>query len=169
DREVNFKLLSQKSSYWGSSLRGIGEVYDILVKDVPLGVHKITVKADDYPEVTTNYAITSSKENILELKNSMSGFGMIEGQVFYKTLDNPVINHKVYMPTIKSIVGNRVVKTDKDGKFWFTTLIPGEYEIKASFAENLKLNNSMIKVKEGEVTKVQVILNVKLPGMRTKY
>jgi hypothetical protein len=27
----------------------------------------------------------------------------------------------------------------------------------------------MIKVKEGEVTKIQVILNVKLPGTKTKY
>jgi hypothetical protein len=89
--------------------------------------------------------------------------------VFYKTLDNPVIKHPIYMPTLKSLNNNFKVLTDADGKFYFTNLVPGEYELKASFFENLDLNNAMIKVKEGEITKVQVILNVKLPLTKTKY
>ena len=73
------------------------------------------------------------------------------------------------MPTINSVVNLKKVKTDEKGNFWFTTLLPGEYELKASFAEDLTLSNSMIKVREGEVTKIQVILNVKLPSTKTKY
>lgn len=169
DKDVAFQLIPHKTSQWGATTGKSGEVYHILVKNVPSGVHKITVRADDYPEVNTTFGVTNTKENVLEMTNCMTGFGIIEGQVFYKTLDNPVINHKVHMPTIKSVVGARDAKTDKEGKFYFTTLVPGEYEIKASFAENLELNNAMIKVKEGETTKVQVILNVKLPGMKTKY
>jgi uncharacterized caspase-like protein len=169
DAETAFQLIPVKTSYWGASMGKSGEVYHILVKGVGMGVHKVTIKADDYPEVNTTFAVTDNQENILEMTNCMSGFGLVEGQVFYKTLDNPVINHKVYFPTINSVVGSRDAKTDKNGKFWFTTLVPGEYEIIASRAENLELNNSKIVVKEGEVTKVQVILNVKLPGMKTKY
>ncbi|NBU99527.1 MAG: carboxypeptidase regulatory-like domain-containing protein, partial [Spirochaetia bacterium] len=120
-------------------------------------------------EVVTTFAVLENKENTLELTNSMTGFGVIQGQVFYKTLDNPVSNHPIYMPTINSVVNLKKVKTDEKGNFLFTALLPGEYEIKASFAEELALSNSMITVKEGETTKIQIILNVKLPSTKTKY
>jgi hypothetical protein len=173
DKEVNFTVTANKSDYWGSQSKAgrliQGEVYSIVVKNLGAGVHKITVRADDYPEINSNFAITNSKENILDITACMSGVGAIEGQVFYKTLDNPVIKHPIYMPTLKSLNNNFKVLTDADGKFYFTNLVPGEYELKASFFENLDLNNAMIKVKEGEITKVQVILNVKLPLTKTKY
>jgi hypothetical protein len=173
DKEVNFKLIPVKSDYWGSVSRAgrliQGEIYHILVKGVGTGVHKITVKADEYPESISTFAVLQNKENVLELVNAMSGFGVIQGNVFYKTLDNPVMKQSIYMPTIKSVNGVQKVLTDSEGNFWFTNLIPGEYEIKASFAENLELNNSMLTIKEGEVTRVQVILNVKLPLTKTKY
>ena len=147
----------------------IKNYYNIFIKKVPAGVHKIVVQADEYPEVVSTFAVLENKENILEMTNSMTGFGAISGQVFYKTLDNPVTAHPIYMPTINSVVNLKKIKTDEKGNFWFTALLPGEYELKASFAEDLALSNSMIKVKEGEVTKIQVILNVKLPGTKTKY
>jgi hypothetical protein len=169
DAEYPFTTRTVKSDYWGGGTHKKGDVYHLLVKNVPKGVHKITVRADDYPEQNTTFAVTGEKDNVLDLAASMSGFGAIQGQVFFKTLDNPVSRQNIYMPTIKSVNGTQRVQTDKDGNFWFTNLLPGEYEIRASFAENLPLSNSMIKVKEGEITKVQVILNVKLPGTRTKY
>ena len=129
----------------------------------------ITIKADEYPEVVTTFGVLQNKENVLELTNAMTGFGVIQGNVFYKTLDNPVIKQPIYMPTVKSVNGVQKALTDSEGNFWFTNLIPGDYEVKASFAENLELNNSVLKVSEGEVTKVQVILNVKLPLTKTKY
>lgn len=73
------------------------------------------------------------------------------------------------MPTISSVTGIQKLNTDNEGNFWFTNLKPGDYEIKASFAEDLNLNNSMINVREGDVTKVDVILNVKMPSTKTKY
>ncbi len=173
DAEVNFKLITSKSDYWGASSKAgrliPGEVYHILVPKIGMGVHKVTVRADEYPEQSTNFAIVNSKENVLDMSACMSGYGVIEGQVFYKTLDNPVIKHPIYMPTVKSINNTQKALTDSEGKFYFTGLIPGDYELKASFAENLDLNNAIIKVKEGEITKVQVILNVKLPLTKTKY
>lgn len=169
DIEVESSLIPVKSKIWGVTQSGDGEIYNISIKKVPAGVHKIVIQADDYPEVVSTFAILENKENILELNNSITGFGAIMGQVFYKTLDNPVSNHPIFMPTINSVVNLKKVKTDEKGNFWFTTLLPGEYELKASFAEDLALSNSMIKVKEGEVTRIQVILNVKLPGTKTKY
>jgi hypothetical protein len=173
DKEVNFKLIPVKSDYWGSVSRAgrliQGEIYHILVKGVGTGVHKITVKADEYPESISTFAVLQNKENVLELVNAMSGFGVIQGNVFYKTLDNPVMKQSIYMPTVKSVNGVQKVLTDSEGNFWFTNLIPGDYEIKASFAENLELNNSILTIKEGDVTRVQVILNVKLPLTKTKY
>jgi hypothetical protein len=59
--------------------------------------------------------------------------------------------------------------TKKISPFFLPRIFSGDYELKASFAEQLELNNSTIKVKEGEVTKVQVILNVKMPLTKTKY
>jgi len=169
DVAVEASLSTVKSGIWGVSNGKDGEIYNIFIKKVPAGVHKIVVQADEYPEVVSTFAVLENKENILEMTNSMTGFGAISGQVFYKTLDNPVSAHPIYMPTINSVVNLKKIKTDEKGNFWFTALLPGEYELKASFAEDLALSNSMIKVKEGEVTKIQVILNVKLPGTKTKY
>ncbi len=169
DQDVNYNLITVKSDNWGATTTTKGEVYNISLKNVPAGVHKLTVRADDYPEIVTTCAVMNDKETTVDLLNSMSGFGAVQGTVYYKTLDNPVSNHPIYMPTIKSAVGQRKVFTDEKGQFWFTNLIPGEYEVRASFAENLDLSNSMIKVTEGEITKIQVILNVKLPGTKTKY
>ncbi len=173
DKEVNFTTRTIKSDYFGAVSRAgrliAGEVYNMEVKGIGSGVHKLTVRADDYPEQSTTFAIVNYKENIVELSACQSGVGIIEGQVFYKTLDNPVIRHPIYMPTVKSINNNHKALTDSEGKFYFTGLMPGDYELKASFAEDLELNNSVIKVKEGEITKIQVILNVKLPLTKTKY
>ncbi len=169
DTPMSATLIPVKSELWGVANSKSGEIYHISIKKVPAGVHKIVVQADEYPEVVSTFAILENKENILDLTNSLSGFGAIQGQVFYKSLDNPVSNHPIFMPTINSVVNLKKVKTDEKGNFWFTTLLPGEYELKASFAEDLALSNSMIKVKEGEITKIQVILNVKLPGTKTKY
>ncbi len=169
DVEYPFQTKVVKSDFWGGTTIKKGEIYHLLVKNVPKGVHKVTVQADDYPEIVTTFAVTGEKDNVLDLVSSMSGFGAIQGQVFYKTLDNPIQNQPIYMPTIKSVNGTQKVVTDEKGNFWFTNLIPGEYEIRASFAENLELSNSKVKVKEGEITKLQVILNVKLPGTKTKY
>lgn len=146
-----------------------GNVYTITLSRVPAGVHKITVKADDYPEIQETFAVLPNKKNELPINVSMSGFGAIQGKVFYKTLDNPVINQPIFMPTISSVTGIQKLNTDSEGNFWFTNLKPGDYEIKASFAEDLNLNNSMINVREGDVTKVDVILNVKMPSTKTKY
>jgi hypothetical protein len=132
-------------------------------------VHKIVVQADDYPESQTTFAVTGEKENVLDLEMTMSGFGSIHGQVFYKTLDNPIHKHPIYMPTVKSALINPKVQTDEKGNFYFTNLTPGSYELRASFLEKLDLDNSVIKVKEGETLRIQVILNIKLPGTKTKY
>lgn len=169
DIEVESSVIPVKSKIWGVTQKSDGEIYNIAIKKVPAGVHKIVVQADDYPEVVSTFAVLENKENILELTNSITGFGAIMGQVFYKTLDNPVSSHPIFMPTINSVVNLKKVKTDEKGNFWFTSLLPGEYELKASFAEDLELSNSMISVKEGEVKRIQVILNVKLPGTKTKY
>ncbi|MEM7180470.1 MAG: caspase family protein [Spirochaetota bacterium] len=172
-KEYPITLRSRKSKFWGSSSLGgrirYGRVYDIFLKRVPAGVHSITLRADDYPEMTRSFAVLANQKNVLQMTNAMSGFGVIEGRVFYKTLDNPVYRQPIYMPTVKTVNGIHKVKTNRKGYFWFTNLIPGDYEVKASFAESLELNNATIKVTEGKTTKVQVILNTLLPGAKPKY
>lgn len=171
--EYPIKLYSVPSKQWGATRKGgrltPGKIYNIQINKIPAGVHNIVIKADDYPEIQRNFAILPGKTNEMDVFASMSGFGAIQGKVFYKYLDNPIHKQTVYMPTIKGIDNLKKVKTDKQGNFWFTNLIPGSYQLRASFAENLKLHNSDIKVKEGEVTKVQVILNKALLGAKPKY
>lgn len=168
-----FQLETKSSLVWGSYMsqgRIIpGNVYHILLSKVPAGVHQLKVLADDYPEFETAIGVIPNKENEIDLVTSLKNFGAIQGRVFYKTLDNPIQNHPIFMPTIVSTRGVQKVNTDKDGYFYFTNLKPGNYEIRASFAESLKLGNNIIQVKPGEVTKVDIILNVKLSGTKTKY
>lgn len=162
-----------KSDFWGAVSRGgkliPGETCNLLIKSVPAGVYKVTIKADEYPELEASTAVIAGKDNTIDVIASMTGFGAIQGQVFYKTLDNPVIKQPIYMPTVKSINNTQKIYTDDQGRFWFTSLLPGEYEIKPSFLENIPIENSILTIKEGEVTRVQVILNVKLSGTKTKY
>ncbi|MBE7410563.1 MAG: caspase family protein [Leptospiraceae bacterium] len=173
DKEYDYKLSTVKSEFFGSMRRvGIttpGEIYNIHLKKIPAGVQKIVIKADEYPEIQSTVGIQPNKQNEIEVIASMSGYGAIQGNVFYKTLDNPVIKQPIYMPTIKSVNGIQKTFTDKDGNFWFTNLKPGDYEIRASFAEEMKLENSMLNVNEGEVTRVQIILNQRMPSTKTKY
>ncbi|MCC5816365.1 MAG: caspase family protein [Leptospira sp.] len=162
-----------KSNIWGSSMSNgrliPGEIYHVLVKDLPTGIHQVKVLADDYPQFETAVGVLPRQDNIVDMVSSIKGYGAIQGRVFYKSLDNPVSNHPIYMPTIVSTRGVQKVKTDNDGYFHFTNLKAGTYEIRASFAEDLKLENSNIKVTPGEVTKVDIILNVKMPSTKTKY
>ncbi|TGK37938.1 caspase family protein [Leptospira andrefontaineae] len=173
DKEVDKTITTESSNYWGATKRmgklTAGATYTLTVKGVPAGVHKVTIQADDYPEVQKTQAVLPNKRNDLEVVTSMTGYGAIRGKVFYRTLDNPVINQPIFMPTVTSVTGINKLNTDQNGNFWFTNLKPGEYEIKATFAEDLNLNNADIKVREGEVTEVDIILNVKLPSTKTKY
>lgn len=173
DKEYPTTISTVKSDYWGSIKRMgklyPGELYTVLIKDIPAGVQKVTIKADKYPEIQKTAGIIPGKTSEMEIIASMSGYGAIKGKVFYKTLDNPVMNQPIYMPTITSVNGIQKTYTDNDGNFWFTNLKTGEYEIRASFAEPLDLANSMIQVREGEVTEVDIILNVKLKSTKTKY
>jgi hypothetical protein len=165
--------MTVKSNIWGASMsmgRLIpGEVYHVRIKGISTGVHKVQVIADEYPEFETAVGVLPNQDNIVDITSSISGYGAIQGRVFYKTLDNPVYNQPIYMPTIVSTRGVQKVFTDKDGNFSFTNLKEGTYEIRASFAETLNLENSMIIVKPGEVSKVDIILNVKLKSTKTKY
>lgn len=172
-QEFPMQVLTVKSPIWGSYMdkgRVIpGEVYHVRIPGITAGVHKVEVMADDYPKFETAQGVIPNQDNIIDITTSANGLGAIQGRVFYKTLDNPVASHPIYMPTIVSTRGVQKVNTDKDGYFFFTNLKPGSYELKASFMENLKLENSNIVVKPGEVTKVDIILNVKLPSTKTKY
>ncbi|MDZ4727983.1 MAG: caspase family protein [Leptospira sp.] len=166
-------ISTEKSPIWGSTSRMgkiiPGEVYQIKIEKLPAGVHQIEVRADNYPIYKTAAAVIPKQTTTLETVESMDGFGAIQGRIFYKTLDNPIEKHQIYMPTIVSTNQILKVTTDKDGYFWFTNLKPGKYEIRASFMEALKLENSEIIVKPGELTKVEIILNKKMSYSKTKY
>ncbi|GBF51061.1 caspase domain protein [Leptospira ryugenii] len=166
-------ISTEKSSIWGATTRMgkliPGEVYQIKIDKLPAGVHQIEVRADNYPVFKTAAAVIAKQTTTVDINESMDGFGAIQGRVFYKTLDNPIEKHQIYMPTIVSTNQITKVTTDKDGYFWFTNLKPGKYEIRASFMEDLKLENAEIIVKSGEVTKVEIILNKKMSYSKTKY
>jgi uncharacterized caspase-like protein len=173
DNEYPATLKTVSSLDWGATSKNLkpipGEIYQINLKDIPAGVRKVTIKADDYHEYVTSVGITAGQNTELEIQNSIKGTGSIRGRVFYKTLDNPIEKHQVYFPTIVSVDGKQKAITDKDGIFYFTNLKPGKYQMAPSFMENLKIDDTEIVVKEGNTTKVDIILNVKLPSTKTRY
>ncbi|BDA77338.1 hypothetical protein LPTSP3_g02680 [Leptospira kobayashii] len=173
DQEYKSTVTTEKSKIWGAITKNgtlvPGDIYNIKIEKLPAGVHQIEVRADNYPIYKTAAAVIPKQTTNVDVINSMDGYGAIQGRVFYKTLDNPIEKHPIYMPTV--VATNQIFKvtTDKDGYFWFTNLKPGKYEIRASFMEEMKLENSEIIVTPGEVTKVDIILNKKLSYTKTKY
>lgn len=171
--EVPVALTSDKSMNWGSIQRNgqiiPGDVFSIRIDKLPAGVHQIEIRADGYPAYRNATAIVPKETAQMSVTLSLDGMGAIQGRIFYKTLDNPIEKHPIYMPTIVDPNQRAKVTTDKDGYFWFTNLKPGKYEIRASFQEELKLENSEIEVRSGEITKLDIILNKKLSYTKTKY
>lgn len=173
DVEYPVFVSTNKSKVWGATSRNgqilPGDIYSIKIDKLPSGVHQIEVRADNYPIYKTATAVIPKETAVVDAVLSMEGFGAIQGRVFFKTLDNPIEKQPIYMPTVVSTNQIFKVSTDKDGYFYYTNLQPGKYEIRASFMEEMKLENSEIIVKPGEITKVEIILNKKLSYTKTKY
>ncbi|MFN3604927.1 MAG: caspase family protein [Leptonema sp. (in: bacteria)] len=144
-----------------------GKVYKnhaayITITKVPTGVHEVQIEADDYP--VTRKVIGVEKNNVSKelIVVSLSNYGSIQGKVFYKNFEQPLAGQEVWMPTVTGVNLIYKMKTTKEGSFWFLNLPPGNfYQLKVSFLENLDLDNRFLKVKAGEVTKVDVVLNRK--------
>lgn len=173
DQEYSASITTEKSKIWGATTKNgtlvPGDVYLVRIDKLPAGVHQVEIRADQYPVFKTATAVLPKQTVTVDALSSMEGFGAIRGRVFFKTLDNPIERHPIYMPTVVSTNQIFKVTTDKDGMFWYTNLKPGKYEIRASFLEELKLENSEIEVKAGEITNVDIILNKKLSYTKTKY
>ncbi len=140
------------------------KVAKIIVKNVPTGVHEIMLKADGYPIIKKRMGVEKeAKRNRLFVVASLAGYGTIRGKVFFKTFDRPLPKQKIYMPTITQTNQIHSMVSTSDGSFWFLNLPPGRnhYFIKASFAENLPLDNKKLTVQANTTTKVDIVLNRK--------
>lgn len=134
----------------------------IIITKVPTGVHEVQIEADDYPIIRRVIGVEKNKTSKELIVASLNNYGSIQGKVFYKNFEQPLAGHEVWMPTITGVNIIYKMKTTKDGSFWFLNLPPGNYyQLKVSFLENLDLDNRFLKVKAGEITKVDVVLNRK--------
>jgi len=134
----------------------------ISIDNVPTGVHEVTIEADDYPVLRESVGVEKNKENRLLVVASVDGYATIRGKVFRENFDTPVKGHSVWMPTVTGVNQIHKMKTTSDGSFWFLNLPANhEYTLKASFEENLELDNSSFYLKPGEVLKLDVILGKK--------
>lgn len=134
----------------------------LTISGIPAGVHEIQIEADDYPVIKEMVGVEKRTTAKTLVVASLAGYGTIRGKVFYKNFDQPQPGQEVWMPTVTGINLQHKMKTTSDGSFWFLNLPPSSfYNIKASFLENLALDNQKLTVKAGEVTKVDVVLNRK--------
>lgn len=134
----------------------------IIITKVPSGAHEVQIEADDYPIIRKVIGVEKNKTSKELIVASLNNYGSIQGKVFYKNFEQPLAGQEVWMPTITGVNIIYKMKTTKDGSFWFLNLPPGNYyQLKVSFLENLDLDNRFLKVKAGEVTKVDVVLNRK--------
>ena len=173
DKKYLFKQKAVSSKDWGSHQKNgkliKGKILHFYLSELPIGVQKLEIRAEGYPKIEKKVAILPETENEIDIISSLKGFGSIQGKVFYKTLDNPVYNQPIFLPKVSSFKSLQKQKTDKNGTFWFTNLNPDNYEILASFAETIPLENSTINLKEGKVSKISIVLNIKLKSTKTKY
>ncbi len=134
----------------------------VIITKVPVGVHEVRIEAEDYPLIKKVIGVEKGKISKELIVASLKNYGSIQGKVFYKNFEQPLAGLEVWMPTVTGVNLIHKMKTTKDGSFWFLNLPPDNfYQLKVSFLENLDLDNRFLKVKPGEVTKVDVILNRK--------
>ena len=143
-----------------------GKVYKnrvakIMIEGVPTGVHEIVLKADAYPVIKERLGVgKKSKYNQLFIVASLAGYGTIRGKVFLKNFGKPYAKHRIYLPKINQTNQIHSMLSAKDGSFWFLNLTPAkDYYIKASFAENIPLDNKKLDVKANTTTNVDVVLS----------
>ena len=172
-KEMNFKTKTVSSKNWGSYTRNgkiiQGKIFHFQLSKISAGIQNLTIESEGYSKIEKQIAILPNTENEIDIIRSLKDFGSIQGKVFYKTLDNPVQNQTIFMPTITGIGNLQKKKTDKEGRFWFTNLKPEKYEILVSFAESIPLENSEVRVQKGKVARLSVVLKVKLKSIKTKY
>jgi uncharacterized caspase-like protein len=134
----------------------------IEVNGVPGGVHEVEIISEDYPVIKETIGVEGKNVVKKFVVASLRGTGSIQGRVFLKNFEQPLPGQTIWMPTVVGTNQVHKMKSLTDGSFWFMNLPPGNYyEIKASFEENLKLDNQYIKVKDGDVTKVDIVLSQK--------
>jgi len=134
----------------------------LTISGIPAGVHELQVEADDYPVIKEMVGVEKRQVGKKLIVASLAGFGSIQGKVFFKNFEQPLPGQEVWMPTVTTTNQIFKMKTMSDGSFWFLNLPPSNYySIKASFLENLDLDNKQLSVKAGAVTTVDVVLNRK--------
>lgn len=168
-RWIDEKELKQKSeeeipigeySYNGKVFKN--KVAYIEISKIPTGAHEVQIEADDYPVIREVIGVEKNKSSKRLIVASLSNYGSIQGKVFYKNFEQPLPNQEVWMPTVTGTNLIHKMKTTKDGSFWFLNLPPGNYyQLKVSFLENVDLDNKFLKVRAGDVTKVDVVLHKK--------
>ncbi|MBI3395202.1 MAG: caspase family protein [Spirochaetia bacterium] len=135
------------------------KVAKIEVDSIPTGVHEIEIQADDYPVYKEPLGVEEKVPGKTFVVCSLAGLGTIRGKVFLNNFERPQAGRDIWMPSVKGVNINYKMTTTKDGSFWFLNLPPdNDYMIKASFLENLKLDQEKIAVKPGATTKVDVVL-----------
>ena len=174
-RWLNRRQLKRISGYdipMGSYQAGFGRYkYNrmayIQVTGVPTGVHEIEVRADGYPVIKRRLGVEKTKgSNKKLIVASLAGYGTIRGRVFFKNFDTPMRGQQIWMPVVKYPNQNFKMTSLRDGSFWFINLPPADdYFIKASFLENLPLDNKKLTVRSGATTKVDVVLSRRLSGL----
>ncbi len=134
----------------------------IIIEKVPTGVHEVILEAEDYPKIKEMIGVEKGKTAKTLIVASLSNYGSIQGKVFYKNFEQPMPGVEVWMPTVTGVNLVHKMKTTKEGSFWFLNLPPGDYyQLKVSFLESTDLDNRYLKVKAGEVTRVDAVLKIK--------
>jgi uncharacterized caspase-like protein len=140
------------------------QVARIDVSGIPTGVHEIEIIADGYPVINQRLGVErTAQNNKLFVVASLSGFGSIQGKVFFRNFDTPLAGQEIWMPTVVGTNQQHKMRSTSDGSFWFLNLPAGDtYFIKASFLESTPLDNRYLSVEEGKATQVDIVLKERL-------
>lgn len=134
-------------------------IANIRVKNIPTGVHNVTIKSQSYPDTVLKTAIEKNDITVESIAMSRKGKASLIGNVWNGNFESPVSKVKVFIKPPPNFKQPHVT-TDKNGQFKITEMRPGKYKLMVVGKLGLytKTEYKDIRVEKDEVSTADIVL-----------
>jgi len=160
-KQVKYRIRYRRSENWGR----IAKLY---VRNIPTGVHNVSIDAKKYPMQYLKTGIEKGKTTHEKIVVSRKGRGGIQGHVWAGNFETPF--KKVMLMLEPLSIHNAKAHTKKDGSFAFYNLKPGKYNIiiVGGLGHHVKPYNAEIVIKADKVSKIEIVMKVTFDAKKQK-